>query len=382
MATKVALTKVPTNKKEDPAVPINPLDKEEEDLTRPYFNRNEGEIGIYINIYDAVPEHPHEHGSEHFYHSLLMDQLYEHFTSSDIVKYRAALDKKGLFKGTYLERFEKGVLLIILAVGFDDVDNLDAIWRLQNKKMLGTHLTDVLLNHALLKKLGATKILLSTRLFEDEYTACSEELTKHKKAIDLASKEKDLEIVRKMNKYRIKLSSDVQEIRDIENDMELKLGAFIQEMKGILDKDQEIIKTYKDFETYVKIAKGMRNHHKKMKMEAVDFYMSVVKKWKEYFAEIDTSLCYPLLQIHKACENENQQKLKSSIRTLCQDTLLKLRNDADLQTIIHPTWQAKVLPREKKLFCGLVCLIAVAADAAVDISYALDEYLSAFSVRS
>lgn len=191
-----------------------------------------------------------------------------------------------------------------------------------------------------------------------------------------------MEIVKKLNKYREKLSSDAQEIRDLENDMELKLGAFIQEMKEILDKDQEVIKTYKDFETCVKVAKGMRNHHKKMKMEAVDFYMSVVKKWKEYFAEIDTCLSCPLLQIHKACENENQQKLKSSIRTLCQDTLLKLRHDADLQTITHPTWQAKVLPREKKLFCGLVCLIAVAADAAVDISYALDEYLSVFSAKS
>lgn len=72
-----------------------------------------GEIGVYVTVYDAMAHNPKAYGSEHFYFMELLDKLHEQLNAGDFVKMRAALERKGEFKGAYIERFEKGNTLKI-----------------------------------------------------------------------------------------------------------------------------------------------------------------------------------------------------------------------------------------------------------------------------
>lgn len=63
-----------------------------------------------------------------------------------------------------------------MAVGFDDIQALESVWKLHSTEKMNGLIQDLLINQALLKKLQATRIVLTTRMFEDEYTNCKNEL--------------------------------------------------------------------------------------------------------------------------------------------------------------------------------------------------------------
>lgn len=63
-----------------------------------------------------------------------------------------------------------------MAVGFDDIQALESVWKLLSTEKMNGLIQDLLINQALLKKLQATRIVLTTRMFEDEYTNCKNEL--------------------------------------------------------------------------------------------------------------------------------------------------------------------------------------------------------------
>lgn len=65
---------------------------------------------------------------------------------------------------------------IVMAVGFDDIQALESVWKLHSTEKMNGLIQDLLINQALLKKLQATRIVLTTRMFEDEYTNCKNEL--------------------------------------------------------------------------------------------------------------------------------------------------------------------------------------------------------------
>lgn len=61
-------------------------------------------------------------------------------------------------------------------IGFDDIDALENIWKLHKSERMNGAVQDVLITQPLLKKLEATRIVLTTRMFDDEYTNCKNEL--------------------------------------------------------------------------------------------------------------------------------------------------------------------------------------------------------------
>lgn len=63
-----------------------------------------------------------------------------------------------------------------MAVGFDDIHALESVWDLHSSEKMNGLIQDLLINQALLKKLQATRIVLTTRMFQDEYTNCKNEL--------------------------------------------------------------------------------------------------------------------------------------------------------------------------------------------------------------
>ncbi|XP_060083005.1 uncharacterized protein LOC132562282 [Ylistrum balloti] len=344
------------------------MSQKQVDTSRPFFQRQEGEVGIYVKIYDAKAENVHDVGSEQYYRMDLMDKLLELYQGADIVKMKAALDRKHLFQGAYLERFEKG---IILAVGFDDVDALETVWNLHKDDKLQRALQEVLMTSTILHSLGASNITLWIKMMEDEYTNCKNEILCRKMAkMNISSLPADVKVLKSMKKYQEKLSKDAQDIRDIESNVEHKLGEFLLTMKQILPKDVTAIKTLKEFETCHKVAKGAGK-----KTASLDAFANTLKQLRTTFNEIENGVCNPMLQIHKVCENEKQQELKQKIRQTCNDALALLKPEVDLTQVSHPDWQKKVLQREQELYRGLICVIPLTCGAVMDCSFMLDEYL-------
>jgi hypothetical protein len=183
----------------------------------------------------------------------------------------------------------------------------------------------------------------------------------------------------RLKKYQLtRFNGEVADMRDVEANMEHKLGEFVLLMKQILPQNILAIKTLKEFDTYVKVAKGAGVKY----TEPIDIYQQTIDRWRRLFHELELSVCIPLFQIHTVCESAKQTELKKKIRNTCQEMETKLRLDSDLQKVCHPEWKIKILHREQKLFQGLLSLVPIGLEKAVDISYMLDEYMADFPVLS
>lgn len=346
----------------------------EKDASRAFFKRQEGEVGVYITVYDATATNPKAYGSEHFYFMELMEKLHEELSKGNFVKMRAALEHKGEFRGTYIERFEKG---IVMAVGFDDIHALESVWDLHSSEKMNGLIQDLLINQALLKKLQATRIVLTTRMFEDEYTNCKNELLgRSPQRISIKTKQHDMGLLQKLKNFQNQFNDDVQILQETEANFGKKLGEFMMVAKQILPVNLLKIKTVKEFETIVKVAKGTPRAAKKL--EIIDKYFDIIKKLRSVLSEIEEVVCLPLLQMHKVCETERQREVKPQIQTLTKETLQKLRADADLQKVSHPGWGKRLLKSEHDLFLGLLSLVPIGTEAAFDINCLLDEYINDF----
>lgn len=185
-----------------------------------------------------------------------------------------------------------------------------------------------------------------------------------------------MEILQKLKNFQNRFNDDVQVLQETEANFGHKLGEFMMVAKQILPVNVIKIKTLKEFETIVKVAKGTPRAAKKL--EVIDKYFDIIKKLRSALMEIEEVVCLPLLQMHKVCETERQRDVKPRIQTLTKETLQKLRVDADLQKVSHPGWNKRLLKSEHDLFLGLLSLVPIATEAAFDINCLLDEYINDF----
>jgi hypothetical protein len=65
-------------------------------------------VGVYLDVYDCVPEDPHAYGSEQLMRVDVNDKLGEQLSKRDLIKVKGELDKRGHFRGAILEEFRKG----------------------------------------------------------------------------------------------------------------------------------------------------------------------------------------------------------------------------------------------------------------------------------
>ncbi|XP_063407993.1 uncharacterized protein LOC134691398 isoform X2 [Mytilus trossulus] len=348
-------------------------EKEEDDASLPFFNRKEGEVGIYMTIYDAKAENPKSYGSERFYYMDLTDKLFDHLSSADIVKLREDLEKKGALHGAYIERFSRG---IVLAVGFDDTGALDSLWDLYQRGKLSMTFQDVIVNSTVLKKLKTTKIVLRSKILESEYNNCTNELLSRKmKRLEIKAREVDKKMVLRLTEQQKSFTNNVQSLKDTEEDIELSLGEFALTMKQILPQGVLELKTIREFETNYKMAKGT-SRVKNTKI--IDQFIDMLGKLRTTFTEAFTQLYVPLLQVHSICESEKQKQIKRDIRKKINIGQELMKPEAPLKIVIHPVWARKILPREQSLFRGLVCVLPLAVEALKDIDFMLDEYINDF----
>ncbi|ESP02614.1 hypothetical protein LOTGIDRAFT_237861 [Lottia gigantea] len=345
---------------------------EVKDDSRPFYSRKNCRIGLYIDIYDAKPIDPTEFGSEQFFLMSLKDKVGEYFEEFDLVKAKGILEKKNVFKGVILEKFDMG---LVLTLAFDNVDALDAVWKLFQPNKLSALVNEMFLDQNALKALGLKTLTLQARLWEDEYNYCRNEILSAGPArVSIKKTANGISMLRRLRESQKILQNHVMKCRDQETVFDRNLGEFIMEVKGMLPENVTSINNLKEFVTNLKMAKGTNRKG----FPYIEQYLITIEMIREAFAELEFIILHPLAQIHAACETDNQRLLKKSVFETHTDMTKRLKSDQDLQKIVHKEWENKVLFRERKLLLGLVSLIPLSLEKILDIDHMVDEYITSY----
>ena len=68
-----------------------------------------GEIGIYLDPYDAEPKDPKAFGSKLYFVNDLTERLYGQFKETALDQIKGAFERRGWLAGVYFEGFHKGM---------------------------------------------------------------------------------------------------------------------------------------------------------------------------------------------------------------------------------------------------------------------------------
>ncbi|KAK6167562.1 hypothetical protein SNE40_021559 [Patella caerulea] len=351
---------------------------EVKDDSRAFFQRKEGRMGLYLEIYDAKAEHPKEYGSDHFFLMSLKEKLAEYLDDFDLVKAKGIMESKNVGKGVILEKFEHG---LVLSLAFDNTEAVEGIWKLQCTNKLTPIVQDMFVDEVMLKTVGAVRVTLQAKLYEDEYTVCKTELlSTAMDRLSLKKSQNGISMVKRLREAQKQIVEMTCNLRDEETQFEQNLSTFILNVKQILPTNILAINTLKEFHTNIKIAKGTKGV-KAETFETIDHYFRTLQQLRKALAQVERIVWYPLSQIHAACENESQKTTKKSIKDTLTETVNMLKVDSDLQRVNYKEWEGKILFREQKLFLGLVSLVPLALEKILDIDHMVDEYITDFPDR-
>ncbi|XP_052764617.1 uncharacterized protein LOC128206291 isoform X1 [Mya arenaria] len=346
----------------------------EKDDSRPFFQRKPYEVGIYISVYDAKATDTNEVGLEHYFLMHTMELLYEEFCKVGTVNIRARFEAKKVLNDMYIERFETG---IVMAVGFETMKELDDLWEYYRQEKLTPLIHEVLITSSALKAAEVKSVRLVTKLWEDEYEVCKEELEhKTNRRVDIVDRPYDIKLVRRLKKYQDVLARELSKMRDLDNEMELNRDQFMNCVRNTLSNTQNSIKTLQEYKDIAASPKARKMFHK----DLLDLYFTIIEKWRMYYKIFEVEIVTPLLQIHTICENEKQTEIRRKIITMVREMQQMLEPNYDLQTVSHPEMAKKIIRREAPVFLGLLSLVPMGVDRVADIDIMIDEYSREFKM--
>ncbi|RUS71736.1 hypothetical protein EGW08_020501 [Elysia chlorotica] len=350
---------------------LNPKDD-----SRPNFVRPERCVGIYIDALDARPDKSTVVGSQHAFMMAVMDKLLDHLRTLQLSKVKGDLCTRHVGEGLILDGFKHGC---VLAITCDDEEALDRLWALHKQKRLSALFQDVLVDKATLRAVGASKMTLRAKLWEDEYLACKQELAqKSALRLKLSSFENDLAEARHVKTYqKSAMSAWISQARDLEAELESHLGDFMLSVKRVLPPNATTVRTVKEFATNIKMAKGLKAPGANG-FDYIDKYLASLEFFKKAFTAVEADIVRPLAQIRAGVESDKQRNLKKTIIHACAEMQANLKPEADLQKIRFKDWGAKMVQREHGLFYGLISLVPMSLDRLSTIDVTTDEYLVDF----
>lgn len=349
---------------------LNPKDD-----SRPNFVRPEGCIGIYIDALDARPDKSTVVGSQHAFMMAVMDKLLDHLKTLQLSKVKGDLEARHPGSGVVLDGFKHGC---VLAVTCNDEAALDNLWSLHQQKRLTALFQDILVDKATLRAVGASKLTLRAKLWEDEYLACKKELAqKAALRLKLSSFENDLKEAQHVKTYqKNSMGAWISQARDYEAQLETHLGDFMLSVKRALPPNATSIKNVKEFATNMKMAKGLKAGVNGF--DYIDKYLASLEFFKKAFTAVEADIVRPLMQIRTAVESDKQRNLKKTIINACAEMQAILKPEADLQKVKFKDWSQKLVQREQALFYGLISLVPMSLDRLSTIDVTTDEYLADF----
>ena len=180
-----------------------------------------------------------------------------------------------------------------------------------------------------------------------------------------------MKMVKRLKDYQGVLGEEIQTMRDLENEMDLKRSEFTAAVHRNLPEDKNSIDSLKEFIELVNASKSSKLYNR----QSIDQYVYIIRHWRSYFHTLDMEVVTPLLQIHQSCENAEQKEIKRKIVKHVQDMQKNMKHDANLQMVVHPEMEKKIPRREAPLFLGLLSLVPLGADKVADIDILIDDYM-------
>ncbi|XP_076456821.1 uncharacterized protein LOC143291090 [Babylonia areolata] len=356
---------------------------EKKDHSRPFFSRKAGEMGLYVDVDVAVCVDAHAYGSEHLMRVEMNDKLSEQLSARDLVKVKAELERRGVFRGVVLEEVRRGG---ILAVIFDSLEALQDLWKLHEGKQLSPLFQSMLVDKALIDSLGVRELTVRVRMWPDELEACREEMAKmaeEQKRVNIHTRPRDVAILQQVQQFQKDSSTKLREqLQDAVSEFDLSLSEFLLEIKQALPQSTTKLSTLKEFQNNMKVAMGAPANSSSRGMNHVRHYFSTLELMRTWLAQAEVHLCLPLLMVPERCETEKQRQLKAQMRSTCSEMQKLLKPTVSLKDVHFKEWEGKVLARERSLFMGLISLMPLGLDRVTDVDQALDEYINNFPAIS
>lgn len=347
---------------------------EEKDDSRPFFQRRNCEVGIYITVYEATPVDEKSVGLEHFLRMKTTEILYEEFRKMSTVDIRTEFDRRNTLNGMYIERFEPG---IVMAVGFDTAAELDELWKLHKEDKLSTLIHDILITSGDLKAASITAVTLKTKLWDDEYDVCRKEIMSRSNSVqNIQNRPNDLQMVHRLRGYQKVIAAELLRMRDMDNEMEMNRNEFMNCIRNLISDDTDRISTLKEYADLAKSHKAEIMFHKNL----LDLYLTIINKWRQYYTTFGLEIVMPLKQLHSVCENQKQREIKAKIINGIKEMHQMLQEDHDLQKVRHPEMEKKMAKREYPVFLGLLSLVPMGAERLTDIDILIDDYMREFNL--
>ncbi|XP_070208330.1 uncharacterized protein [Littorina saxatilis] len=336
--------------------------------------RRRREIGVYVDVDDAVPENAHAYGSEHLMRIEMIDKLGEEVSKRDLVKVKGELERRGQFRGVILEEFRKGSTL---AVTFDNLADLIDVWKLHEGKQLSPLFQAIFADKAMLKALRVRKLTLRVRLWLDEFEECRDELKKMAKEgtrVDVHTRPRDMGLLQQVREAQKQQGPKLQELHDAEAEFDRHLSEFLLVVKRSLPQKIDRLPNLKEFSTTMTVAMGTSPAG----MEHVRKYLSTLELVRTMLAHAEANIYLPLLLIPERCETEKQRELKHQMKGAIVEMTRLLKPTTSLKEANFKEWEGKVLPRERTLFMGLISLVPLGVEKVTDVDQFLDEYVTGF----
>ncbi|KAH3897464.1 uncharacterized protein LOC127864627 [Dreissena polymorpha] len=347
---------------------------EEKDDSRPFFQRKPCEVGIYLSVYQAKP-HEDSHGLEHYLRMHTTELLFDEFCKIGTVDIRGKFEARKVLNEMYIERFEPG---IVLAVGFETLEALDDLWTYHRDGNLNALMHEFLITPRVLEAAEVDKVIMVTKLWDDEYEACKEEIeNKTRMRVNIINRPVDVKLVKRLKNYQSVLATELSAMRDLDNEMEINRDEFMNCVRNVLPVDIEVIRTLAEFEAMATSTKAKKMYNRNV----LDMYLNIINKLRDYYDTFEAEIVTPFLQIHRECENDKQRDIKGKIIGMVRGMQKMLDPAGDLRSVMHAETERILIRREIPIFLGLLSLVPIGVERVADIDIMIDEYAREFQIE-
>ncbi|XP_064652786.1 uncharacterized protein LOC135503242 [Lineus longissimus] len=343
-------------------------EKKEVDLTRPVFNRCQGQLGIYVDLIDVELIDPLAYGSERFMMISVADKLLECYQSIELCKIKSSLEKKELLKGTVLDGFITG---LILSVTFDNLEAVETFWHQYKSGEVGKFFKSYLETKSTKRYIEAKRLEIRIRCWEDEYEACKEDLLANEViGLSLADHEYDIKMLRKARAWQQNYTKDLYKLRDFQYEFEAHLGEFINLCKTFQPQSLQEFVNIGDLEALIKRAK-----ERKTKTVAIlERYPNTFQAVRKCAKDMKKGIFHTVAEVHAGCESEKQRALKAKMNAMLADVMRMTEPCYCFRDTHSPVWEHKVMDYERKMFVGMVTTFPCVIETMIDVDHLVDDY--------
>ncbi|CAD5123669.1 DgyrCDS11991 [Dimorphilus gyrociliatus] len=346
----------------------------ENDVNRPVFERSFGQIGIYMDIIEAVPKNKDEYGLRHYYIQDLEERFLSELQNTRLDKIKGLFEKQRIWKGVIIESFDKG---IVMKIGLNDMEAIEEVWSQHQTNQLQDILQSTLVGYPMKENLRITDIRLRVRLYEDEYKGCKNELSLPDSKFNLVDKPNDLYMLRLVKTFqKQQIEPQLQNFHKGASSINNCLSELLLGLKRFLPKDIVV----ESRQHLISLVEDHLRGKKYANLDLINKFCQILGDVVNFWASLTEGVLYPLAQVHMQCESPSQRQFHKDLRDRVNEATNSGKIDFNWTKMKHGSILRRILPKESERFSGLCSILPILVDKLDDFDHDLHEYLSSFPI--